>query len=71
MSTRKDFNIIMSIQSVQNLKTVSKKVRGLVEGALAETGGLLLARALLGAALLFATGQAPQIASRRSLRLWL
>ncbi len=31
----------MSIQSVQKLKTVDKKVRGLVEDALAETGGLL------------------------------
>src|SRR5205809_7220576 len=31
----------MSIKSVTSLKTVAKKVRGLVEGALAESGGLL------------------------------
>ncbi len=31
----------MSIKSVKQLKTVTKKVSGLVEGALAETGGLL------------------------------
>src|SRR4051812_21824677 len=31
----------MSIKSVKNLKTISKKVRGLVERTLAETGGLL------------------------------
>src|SRR5213080_3973659 len=31
----------MSIKSVKNLKTVNKKVRGLVEGALEESGGLL------------------------------
>ncbi|HZQ48130.1 MAG TPA: hypothetical protein VFC07_14030, partial [Verrucomicrobiae bacterium] len=31
----------MSMKSVKNLKTVSKKVRSLVEGTLAETGGLL------------------------------
>src|SRR5579864_6285337 len=31
----------MSIKSVKNLKTVNKKVRSLVEDALAESGGLL------------------------------
>src|SRR5438309_2888233 len=31
----------MSIKSVKNLKTVNKKVRSLVEGALEENGGLL------------------------------
>src|SRR5438445_10729264 len=31
----------MSIPSVKNLKTVTKKIRNLVEDALAETGGLL------------------------------
>src|SRR3982751_5163896 len=31
----------MSIKSVTSLKTVNQKVRGLVEGALAESGGLL------------------------------
>src|SRR5690348_17878846 len=31
----------MSMKSVKNLKTVSKKVRSLVEDTLAETGGLL------------------------------
>src|SRR6201986_224150 len=31
----------MSIQSVQNLKTVNKKLRGLVDAALEDGGGLL------------------------------
>src|SRR6202521_663380 len=31
----------MSIKSIHSLKTVSKKVRSLVEGALSDTGGLL------------------------------
>src|SRR5689334_25084084 len=31
----------MSIKSVKNLKTITKKVRGLVERTLEETGGLL------------------------------
>ncbi|HZV33336.1 MAG TPA: hypothetical protein VFB72_02070, partial [Verrucomicrobiae bacterium] len=31
----------MSIQSVKELKTINKKVRGLVEGALEDSGGLL------------------------------
>src|SRR5947209_6308283 len=32
---------LMSIKSVNSLKTVTQKVRGLVEGALEESGGLL------------------------------
>src|SRR5579885_2856125 len=31
----------MSIQSVKNLKTINKKVRGLVDAALEDSGGLL------------------------------
>src|SRR4051812_49364568 len=31
----------MSVKSVNSLKTINQKVRGLVEGALADSGGLL------------------------------